>query len=157
MSRNSLLGTSIALACALAGCGGTSSSSSAAAQRAGLPSGSRLTQVYRVKLTGAAATPRGAPQGIGAAIIAFHGDSLVCWRFAHLHGFIDAASAQVHVGSAGHLGNIALALSTGPHLHHQGCVRVNPTLTRKIGSDPSGYYVDIPSKQYPQGAARGQL
>lgn len=157
MTRIGLLVTSIALACSLAGCGGTSSRSSAAGQRAGLPSGSRPARVYRVRLTGAAATPRGAPQGIGAAIIAFHGDSLVCWRFAHLHGFTDATSAHVHIGREGHLGNIALALSTGPHLRHQGCVPVNPTLTKKISSDPSAYYVDIPSKQYPQGAIRAQL
>jgi CHRD domain len=157
MNRNGLLATSIALAAALAGCGSTSSGRSPTGQRAGRPSGSRPTQVYRVRLTGAAATPHGAPQGIGAAIIAFHGDTRVCWRFSHLHGFTDATSARVHVGTGGRLGNVALALSTGPRLRHRGCVRVNRTLTQKIWSDPSGYYVSIPSKQYPQGAVRAQL
>ena len=157
MTRTGLLATLVALAASLAGCGGASSGNSAAGQRAGLPSGSPPARVYRVRLTGAAATPRGAPQGIGAAIIAFHGDSLVCWRFAHLHGFTDATSAHVHIGREGHLGNIALSLSNGSHLRHQGCVRVNPTLTKKIWSDPSGYYVAIPSKQYPRGAVRAQL
>ena len=156
MSRNHLLAMSIALGATLAGCGSTSSGTSRAGHRAGMPSGSRPTQVYRVTLTGAAA-PRGAPQGTGAAIIAFHGDSLVCWRFAHLRGFTDATPAHLHVGTEGHLGTIALGLSTGPHLHHQGCVRVNPALTKKLRSDPSGYYVEIPSKQYPHGAVRAQL
>jgi hypothetical protein len=157
MNRNGLLATSIVLAAALAGCGSTSSGSSLTGHRAGMPSGSHPTQVYRVTLTGAAATPHGAPQGTGAAIIAFHGDSVVCWRFAHLHGFTDATSARVHVGTGGRLGSVALALSTGPRLRHHGCVRVNPTLTKKIWSDPSGYYVSVLSKRYPQGAVRAQL
>ena len=123
-----------------------------------MPSGSRPTQVYRVKTHGSCRnTARRAAGHRCSDRRILHG------RLARLLAI--RPPARIHRRDfrtgppevAGHLGNIALALSTGPHLHHQGCVRVNPTLTKKIGSDPSGYYVDIPSKQYPQGAVRAQL
>jgi CHRD domain len=110
--------------------------------------------VYRVQVTG---TPRGAAHATGAAIIALHGDSLVCWRFAHLHGFTDATSAVIQSGSNGRPGQVVIALSPGPRLHHQGCVPVSPALSRRIGARPGGYYVTIHSKQYPTGAVRAQL
>jgi CHRD domain-containing protein len=142
----------------LAGCGGGGSGGGAATHTAAVPgSGSRPTQVYRVRLTGATETPRGAMHGIGAAIVAFHGDSLVCWRFAHLHGFTDATSAHIEAATGGPTGQTVIALSPGPRLHHQGCVAVSPALSRRIWARPRGYYVNIHSKQYPRGAVRAQL
>jgi CHRD domain len=90
-------------------------------------------------------------------IIAFHGDSIVCWRFAHLHGFTSATFAHIHSGSQWQSGHIVVTLSTGPRLHHQGCVTVSPALTKAIWSAPSRYYVNIHSTRYPGGAVRGQL
>lgn len=108
-------------------------------------------------MTGSAETPRGAPQGTGAAIIAFHGSSGVCWRFAHLHGFADATVAHIHVGKRGHAGKIVVPLSPGARLHHQGCVPVSPAVITAIARDPGGYYVSIQSAKYPSGAVRAQL
>jgi hypothetical protein len=160
MSRKLLMPpATTALALCLAACGsGGSGSSGAGPARAAVPaSQSRPTRIYRVKLSGAAETPRGAPHGSGWAIIAFHGDSLVCWRFAHLRGFNDAVSADLHVGRTGHSGSLVVALSTGPRLHHQGCVPLNPAASKAIWNSPSKYYVHIHSKQYPAGAVRAQL
>lgn len=120
-------------------------------------SASRPTRIYRIPLSGKAETPPGAPAGTGAAIIAFHGDSIVCWRFAHLHGFTNATFAHIHRGSHGQSGSIVVALSTGRRLHHQGCVTVSPALTKAIWSAPTRYYVNIHSARYPAGAVRGQL
>lgn len=102
-------------------------------------------------------TPRGAVHGVGAAVIAFHGDSLVCWRFAHLHGFTTATSAHIQIGTIGRTGQVVIALSPGPRLHHQGCAPVSPAVSRKIVARPSGYYLNVYTKQYPQGAVRAQL
>jgi hypothetical protein len=102
-------------------------------------------------------TPPGAAHGVGSAIIAFHGDSRVCWRFAHLHGFTDATSAHIDIGASGRTGQVVIALSPGPRLHHQGCVPVSPGLSRRIWARPGGYYVDVYSKQYPRGAVGAQL
>lgn len=120
-------------------------------------SGSRPTQVYRVRLSGATEARHGAVHGVGAAIIAFHGESVVCWRFAHLHGFTDATAAHIQIGTTGRTGGVVIALSPGPRLHHQGCVPVSPATSRRIVARPSDYYVNVHSKQYPQGAIRAQL
>jgi hypothetical protein len=139
---------------------GSSSSSSASSSKA-LPPGAKSAgplHIYRVRLTGGKAeTPPGAPKGTGAAVIAFHGSSLVCWRFAHLHGLINATFAHIHIGAKGKSGNIVVPLSTGPALHHQGCVPVSGAVVRAIERRPADYYVNIHSKQYPNGAVRAQL
>jgi CHRD domain len=143
----------------VAGCGSSSSSSASSSKT--LPPAAKSAgplRIYRVRLYGAKAeTPPGAPQGTGDAVIAFHGSSLVCWRFAHLHGLINATFAHIHIGAKGKSGNIVVPLSTGPALHHQGCVTVSAVLVKAIESHPANYYVNIHSKQYPNGAVRAQL
>jgi hypothetical protein len=113
--------------------------------------------VYRLRLSGSGEVPSGAPHGNGEAIIAFHGDSIVCWRFAHLHGFTDATGARISVGTKGHAGNVVVGLSLGPGFRHRGCVSITPELSRMISTEPSHYYLDISSGQYPAGAVRAQL
>jgi hypothetical protein len=108
-------------------------------------------------LTGIAEIPKGAANGSGYAIIALHHGSVICWRFAHLHGFLNATLAQLHVGLNGESGRVLQALSTGPRLHHRGCVRTIPAAVTAIERDPSNYYVDVHSQRYPAGAVRGQL
>jgi hypothetical protein len=115
------------------------------------------TRKYTVALSGRAETVPGAPRGRGVAIVAFHGQSMMCWRFAHLHGFTDATGAAILSGPSGTSGRGVLPLSTGPRLHHQGCVTIPPALTHAIWSQPSRYYVNVLSTRYPQGAVRAQL
>jgi CHRD domain len=140
----------------VAACGSSSSSSSASkgasssAKRAGSP------RIYRAALSGSAEV-RGAPTGRGAAVIAIHGSSQVCWRFAHLRGFTNATSADIHVGTTRKSGKVVLPLSTGTHLHHKGCAPVTATLAKAIEHSPGDYYVSITSAEYPRGAVRGQL
>lgn len=138
---------------------GSSSSSSASSSKAGAsaPTGGGPIRIYRLALLGTAETPPGAPNGTGVAVIAFHGTSIVCWRFAHLHGFINATVAHIHIGAKGKSGNIVVPLSTGPGLHHQGCVPVSGALVKAIEHNPRGYYVNVHSTKYPGGAVRGQL
>ena len=121
------------------------------------PKGGGPIRIYRLVLAGKAETPRGAPNGTGAAVIAFHGDSTVCWRFAHLHGFTKPTFAHLHIGAQGKSGKIVVPLSTAPALHHHGCTSVSASLVKAIKRDPSGYYVNIHSAKYPAGAVRAQL
>lgn len=155
--RSDLFAGAVVLAgMAAAGCGGGTSSTGA--HHAAVPgSGTRPTQIYHVQMSGADGMPPGAKAGAGAAVVAFHGPSKLCWRFAHLHGFTSATSARVDVGAAGRDGQAVIVLSPGPRLHHQGCVQVSPALSKQIVSQPGGYYLSIQSKQYPQGAVRARL
>jgi CHRD domain len=133
----------------LAACGGSTARSPGVS--------SRPTTLYTVSMTGAAEASNGAPQGRGVAIIAFHGDSRVCFRFAHLDGFVDATVAHINYGTIGRSGPVVLALSSGPKLHHRGCAAISPTLSRTIWRQPSAYYVNVHSRRYPGGAVRAQL
>lgn len=154
-----LVSSLVALAIGLAACGsGSSRSASSSKTSPSAANSAGSLRIYRVGLTGATAeAPAGAPQGTGAAVIAFHGSSRVCWRFAHLHGFINATVAHIHAGAQGKSGKVVVSLSTGPRLHHEGCVPVSPVVVKAIEGHPSGYYVNIHSKQYPNGAVRAQL
>lgn len=145
---------------ALAACGSNHASGAGTTRAASgtlPPAKSRPTRLYTVTLSGHGETPAGAAQGRGVAIVAFHGSSLVCWRFAHLHGFTVATGAGIASGASGRTGQTVVALSRGPRLHHQGCVPLSSALTRAIWSHPGGYYVNILSARYPRGAVRAQL
>ncbi len=141
----------------MAACGSSSKTSSSSKPGSATAKRAGPVQIYRVALVGAAETPRGAPSGSGAAVIAFHGSSVVCWRFAHLHGFTNATFAHIHLGAARKSGKVIVPLSTGPRLRHQGCVPVTSALAKSIQKRPRDYYVNIHSTQYPGGAVRGQL
>ena len=134
----------------IAGCGGSGSSTPSSAP-------SQPLHLYRVRLTGRAEIPKGAANGSGSAIIAIHRGSVVCWRFVHLHGFLNPTVAQIHVGFNGRAGRVLQPLSTGPRLHHRGCIQTSPAAVTAIERDPSSYYVDVHSQLYPDGAVRGQL
>lgn len=141
----------VALAVGLAGCGGTTSSHHAPA-RAGRP-----LHVYRLAMSGRAETPPGARHGSGVAVIAIHPGSVVCWRFAHLHGFASATVAHIHTGRPGTAGPVLVPLSTGPALHHRGCTHASAAAITAIERDPRGHYLNIHSAGYAAGAVRGQL
>src|SRR5664279_213938 len=147
----------IAGALGIAGCGGSSSSVSSSRTAPATAKGTRPARIYHLRLTGKSETPPGAPAATGAAIIAVHSSSTVCWRFAHLHGFTNATFAHIHLGAPGKAGNVVVPLSTGPALHHQGCVPVKPALIKAIERNPGGFYVNIHSAKYPGGAVRAQL
>lgn len=152
-----LVSTLATVALGAAGCGSSSSSTKAPTSGPSAAKSSRPARIYRVSLTGKAETPAGAPNGRGAAVIAIHGSSTVCWRFAHLHGFAHATFAHLHIGASGKSGNIVVPMSTAPALHHQGCVPVKAALIKAIEHNPGGYYVNIHSTKYPAGAVRAQL
>jgi hypothetical protein len=139
------------------GCGGSPSSANSSHAGSGAINRTHPARIYRIALAGRAEIPVGAPHGLGDAVIAIHGSSMVCWRFAHLHGFTGATFAHIHVGTAGKSGNVVVPLSTGPRLHHQGCVPASAVLIKSIEHNPSGYYVNIHSAKYPGGAVRAQL
>lgn len=139
------------LALGLAGCGGSSSG-----HAAGSASGGRPLHLYRATMTGRAER-HGAPHGVGIGLVSIHSASVVCWRFAHLHGFVHATVAHIHIGGRGKSGAIVVRLSTGSRLHHQGCTRAPASAVTAIERNPAGYYVNVHSAAYPAGAVRGQL
>lgn len=151
MSTKLISPTIVALALALAGCGASStktSSTRSASAHAGRP-----IRIYRAGLSAGV----NGPGGRGTAIIAFHGSSVLCWRFAHLAGFTGAIVAQIHSGVRRRSGPTVVSLSRGGATHHRGCVGINPSLSRRIWSRPSEFYVSIYSRSHPANAVHARL
>jgi hypothetical protein len=147
----------VASGSALAACGSSGSGSTTQASKAAGAAIKGPVKIYRVKLSGAAERTGGAAAGTGEAVIALHGTSVVCWRFAHLHGFTGATSARIYRGSTHKDGKVVASLSTGPRLHHEGCRHAHPSVINAIERGPHDYYLNIHSVQYPRGAVRAQL
>ncbi len=146
LNSHRLMASCLALPLGIAACGGSSGKHSGAPPPA---------HKYVARLSGSAVPHGGARGGSGFAVIALRASShQVCWRFAHLHGFIGATTASI---DAARTETTTLALSTAPRLHHRGCVSANPAVLKAIASDPAAYFVRVRSLDYPAGAVRGPL
>lgn len=144
-----------ALTPAVAACGSGSGGGSGAPHHSAI---GKPLRVFHVQLSGRQAVqPKGAPAGTGAAVIALHHRAVVCFRFAHLHGFTEPTAAALHQAPAGKRGPIVLVLSRGSVLRHHGCVRAHRALGAALERGGAGYYLEIDSRQYPKGAVRGTL
>ena len=118
-----------------------------------------MSRIYNLKLLGGATeNPSGAPHGRGRAVISLRGKkNQVCWKFRSLRGFSKPNAAHIHIGSAGTSGNVVVPLSTDPKFKRAGCVSAAPAMIKAIAANPNGFYVNIHSATYPEGAVRSQL
>jgi hypothetical protein len=110
-------------------------------------------------LTGAVETPKGDPDGQGAAGIVLKAGK-VCYGL--VASDIGAPiAAHIHKGRPGVAGPIVLDLapkfSPGPFFAAAGCVKASASVIAGIRRNPAGYYVNIHTKAFPGGAIRGQL
>jgi CHRD domain len=173
--RKLLLPTLAVAALGVAACGSSSKSSSSStssgASTATSTTGAAMkkhhgaatsakapSKTYKLKLTGKAETPPGAPTGTGTAVVSLRGKSdQICWKFADLKGFTNPTFAHIHKGAAGTSGAVVVPLSTGTKFLASGCVHSTAAMLVAIGKDPHGYYVNVHSTKYPGGAVRSQL
>ena len=107
-------------------------------------------------LDGASETKGGSPNGSGtfqAEVDAESGD--LCYVLA-VDGIGDAMAAHIHTGAAGHDGKPVVTIEvTGEE--EDLCVAVEPDALKPIIAEPSAYYVNVHTKDFPAGAIRGQL
>lgn len=116
--------------------------------------GRRLT----VTLSGAAEVPGpGDPDGRGKVTITLnHGQQRVCYDF-ELTNVENVTAAHIHEAPIGQAGPIVVPLFSGG-LDEEGCVEnVDRALIKKIIQNPSDYYANVHSTNFPAGAVRGQL
>lgn len=111
-------------------------------------------------LTGAAELPGpGDADGTGTATIRLNpGQGKVCFVLTASNITLPAIGAHIHVAPAGTAGPIVVTLSppdaTGVS---GGCVSASRATIKAILQNPSGYYVNIHTSDFPAGAIRGQL
>lgn len=97
--------------------------------------------------------------GSGTATIEIDSDeNEVCYTF-ELEGVEDVSAAHIHEGEEGQPGDPVVDLAyQGDDTGADDCVDgVDEGLLEDILDNPSGYYVNVHSEQYPDGAGRGQL
>lgn len=111
-------------------------------------------------LTGAAERPGpGDPDGTGTATLRFNpGQGKVCFVLTASNIILPATGAHIHIAPVGSPGPIVVPLvppdATGVS---SGCVSASRDLIKAILKNPSAYYVNIHTTDFPAGAIRGQL
>jgi len=119
--------------------------------------GSRPTfhSVVVATLSGAGEKPRGPGGASGTARVTLNEKTLqACWRLT-LKGVVDPLSAHVHRGRPGEIGPVVIPM--GARFAKHGCVLAPKKTITAVGLNPSGYYVNVHTKRYLNGAVRGPL
>ncbi len=125
--------------------------------------GSGRGTVLAGKMTGGVEVPPGDPDGSGRAVITLKpGSQTVCYQLSWSSiGVVTAA--HIHVGPAGVAGPIVVPFFNGQTLPPtvsavSGCVKnVDVSLIAQIRDNPSGFYVNVHTTDFPTGAIRDQL
>jgi hypothetical protein len=108
------------------------------------------------KLVGSAEVPKGAASGHGIVNLALDASKgTVCWTFSGIGGIGTPTAAHIHLAPAGKAG--AVVVPFGGAYKAKGCQTATKKLIDAIESNPNGYYVNIHTAKYPNGAIRGQL
>jgi hypothetical protein len=115
-------------------------------------------RVLATVLTGAAEVPGpGDPDGLGGAVIAIDTDTdTVCWLIAVKRIQLPATAAHIHVGAADVAGPVVVGL-TAPNRFGISFGCIEDSDAGQIAMDPSAYYVNVHTADFPAGAVRGQL
>ena len=107
------------------------------------------------KLTGKFEIPKGSPKGTGTARITLDTKKgKACWSLS-VHGLDKLLAAHIHVGKPGKNGPVIIPL--GAKYGAKGCIGVPRKSLLAVGRSPYGYYVNVHTRKYINGAIRGQL
>jgi len=112
--------------------------------------------VVTAKLVGTTEAPqKGSPAGSGTARITLNAKTgKACWTLS-VKGIGLPLSAHVHKAPPGKAGPVVIPL--GARWAKKGCV-ISPKKTIiAVATNPRGYYVNVHTKKYLNGALRGQL
>jgi hypothetical protein len=101
----------------------------------------------------------GDPDGSGHATVRLNSATgEVCWDLTVAGLALPAVGAHIHVGAAGVNGDIVVPLDApGTSGSSNGCTTADPAVVAAIATDTAGYYVNVHTTEFPDGAVRGQL
>lgn len=117
---------------------------------------------FAVPLSGLDAVPSpagtaGDPDGIGLVRLVVDPDrKRLCYDF-RLSGLSTPLMGHIHRGSNLRNGPSVVTLFTGPGDNPNGCVPWTRERLAEIVSQPSNFYVNVATTEFPDGALRGQL
>jgi hypothetical protein len=99
----------------------------------------------------------GDPDARGSATVVLEpGRSQLCYRI-EVKGVSKVDGTSLHQGSDGEQGRVVLGLDPPEGGSVDSCVTAEPTLLERVESSPGDYYLNVRSKDHPDGAVRGQL
>lgn len=123
---------------------------------------SRENIVLTAALSGTAevAEEGGDPDGGGTSTVTSKEAGQVCYNITVTN--IEApTAAHIHKGRAGEAGEVVVDLkprfSAGAESDATGCVQAEDSLIDDIFANPADYYLNVHTKQHPDGAVRGNL
>jgi hypothetical protein len=126
--------------------------------RTSVGSGKQAATVYVASLSGANEVPAADPDGEGAAAVTIDpvtGEICVDLRATNIQ---TAVMAHIHRGAAGVNGPVIVPFPVLPNPTAAECVTAAPlSLAAEIVANPAGFYVNVHTADFPNGAIRGQL
>lgn len=99
------------------------------------------------------------PNATGSAVLRFRKDAgQVCYRLHAANITLPALAAHIHKGAAGTNGPVVVPFTApGANGESSGCSPATAALIDEILGSPSGFYVNVHTKEHPAGAIRAQL
>jgi hypothetical protein len=117
----------------------------------------QAAKAINVKMSGAAETPKGDPDGSGTAELRVDPDKgQVCYKLT-VEKIGTATAAHIHKGAAGTSGGPVVPLKAPASGSINDCATVAKDVAQDILKNPANYYVNVHNAEFPGGALRGQL
>jgi len=136
--------------------GGTDSGNTAGTESSG-QSGGAWTK-FTAKLSGDNEVGGGDPDGSGTAAVKTRGTE-ICYDIKWTG--IDATMSHIHWAAAGKNGDVVVPFFANESpldaKSKSGCVEAKASVVKAITANPTKYYVNVHSPEFPKGAIRGQL
>lgn len=102
----------------------------------------------------------GDEDGTGTAAVTFDmTNGQVCYTISVQNIALPAAAGHIHRGAAGESGPVVVPFDQVPDEsgNAASCVLVDSALLQEIAANPAGFYVNIHTSEFPDGAVRGQV
>ncbi len=115
---------------------------------------------FSTTLSGANEVPPADPDGTGtAAVTVDMANSQICYTLSVQNIALPAVAAHIHRGAAGEKGGVVVPFDLAPDANGNAtsCVKVDSALLNEIATNPAGFYVNVHSSEFPDGAVRGQV